>query len=203
MKNSPAATGYLWFFCVTSSPLYAQSNGKAEKGVHIVKQLLEKAHDCNSDPYWAWLSYLALLLEHGKSPAELLMGSRLRSLHCSIKEAQAGETETDRYSKETKSNLWQVLKESSATGQTWHCENERFQHLEHERYCSGGNRSKILHHQNRGHWKQVKTSEGILTLGNSRGVSIKKSMAEEVTPVSGKENSLTGQKHHFKKSQMQ
>ncbi|KAK1796050.1 hypothetical protein P4O66_009145 [Electrophorus voltai] len=32
---------------VTSSPLYVQSNGKAEKGVHIVKQLLK---DDNADP---------------------------------------------------------------------------------------------------------------------------------------------------------
>ncbi|XP_056158097.1 thyrotropin receptor-like [Lampris incognitus] len=30
---------------VTSSPLYAQSNGKAEKGTHILKQLLKKAAD--------------------------------------------------------------------------------------------------------------------------------------------------------------
>ena len=33
---------------VTSSPLYAQSNGKAEKAVHIVKQLLKKAQESNS-----------------------------------------------------------------------------------------------------------------------------------------------------------
>jgi len=35
---------------VTSSPLHAQSNGKAEKGVHILKQLLKKAADSGSDP---------------------------------------------------------------------------------------------------------------------------------------------------------
>lgn len=64
---------------VTSSPLYAQSNGKAEKGVHIVKQLLKKARDSNSDPYLALLSYRASPLEHGMSPAELLMGRRLRT----------------------------------------------------------------------------------------------------------------------------
>ena len=64
---------------VTSSPLYAQSNGKAEKGVHIVKQLLKKAKDSNSDPYLALLSYRASPLEHGMSPAELLMGRRLRT----------------------------------------------------------------------------------------------------------------------------
>ena len=64
---------------VTSSPLYAQSNGKAEKGVHIVKQLLKKAKDSNSDPYLALLSYRASPLEHGMSPAELLMGRRIRT----------------------------------------------------------------------------------------------------------------------------
>ena len=44
---------------VTSSPLYAQSNGKAEKGVYILKQLLKKAADSSSDPYLALLSYRA------------------------------------------------------------------------------------------------------------------------------------------------
>lgn len=62
---------------VTSSPLFAQSNGKAEKGVHIVKQLLKKARDGNTDPYLVLLSYRASPLKHGKSPAELLMGRRL------------------------------------------------------------------------------------------------------------------------------
>ncbi|KAE8291509.1 Retrovirus-related Pol polyprotein from transposon 17.6 Protease [Larimichthys crocea] len=67
-------------FChVTSSPLYAQSNGKAEKGVHIVKQLLKKAQESHSDPYLALLSYRASPLEHGLSPAEILMGRRLRT----------------------------------------------------------------------------------------------------------------------------
>lgn len=67
-------------FChVTSSPLYAQSNGKAEKGVHIVKQLLKIAHESHSDPYLALLSYRASPLEHGMSPAEILMGRRLRT----------------------------------------------------------------------------------------------------------------------------
>ena len=64
---------------VTSSPLYAQSNGKAEKGVDIVKRLLKKARESGSDPYLALLSYRASPLEHGMSPAELLMGRRLRT----------------------------------------------------------------------------------------------------------------------------
>lgn len=63
---------------MTSTSLYAQSNGKAEK-VHIVKQLLKKAQDSSSDPYLALLSYQASLFEHGMSPAELMMGRRLRT----------------------------------------------------------------------------------------------------------------------------
>ncbi|KAL1259224.1 hypothetical protein QQF64_009801 [Cirrhinus molitorella] len=42
---------------VTSSPHHAQSNRKAEKGVHIVKHFLKKAPDGKSDPYLALLSY--------------------------------------------------------------------------------------------------------------------------------------------------
>ena len=64
---------------VTSSPLYPQSNGKAEKGVHILKQLLKKAADSDSDPYLALLSYRATPLECGLSPAELLMNRKLRT----------------------------------------------------------------------------------------------------------------------------
>lgn len=41
---------------VTSSPHYAQSNGQAEKGVHVLKQLLKKAAESDSDPYLALLS---------------------------------------------------------------------------------------------------------------------------------------------------
>uniref|UniRef100_A0A8D0C7Y7 Gypsy retrotransposon integrase-like protein 1 n=1 Tax=Scleropages formosus TaxID=113540 RepID=A0A8D0C7Y7_SCLFO len=64
---------------VTSSPQFPQSNGKAEKGVHIVKQLLKKASESKSDPYLALLSYRASPLEHGASPAELLMGRKIRT----------------------------------------------------------------------------------------------------------------------------
>ncbi|KAI7804246.1 hypothetical protein IRJ41_003255 [Triplophysa rosa] len=64
---------------VTSSPLYPQSNGKAEKGVHIVKQLLKKAASSKGDPYLALLNYRASPLEHGLSPAEILMGRKLRT----------------------------------------------------------------------------------------------------------------------------
>ncbi|XP_026050672.1 uncharacterized protein K02A2.6-like [Astatotilapia calliptera] len=64
---------------ITSSPLYPQVNGQAEKGVQIVKRLFKKARDSKTDPYLALLSYRASSLECGASPAELLMHRKLRT----------------------------------------------------------------------------------------------------------------------------
>lgn len=64
---------------VISSPHHAQSNGKAKKGVHIVKQLLKRASEGKSDPYLALLSYRATPLEHGASPAELVINRKIRT----------------------------------------------------------------------------------------------------------------------------
>lgn len=64
---------------VTSSPMYTQSNRKAEKGLHILKQFLKKAADSNCDPYLALLSYRASPLECRLSPAELLMNRKLHT----------------------------------------------------------------------------------------------------------------------------
>lgn len=63
-----------------SSPHYAQSNGQAEKGVHVLKQLLKKAAESDSDPYLALLSYRATPLQCGLSPAELLINRKLRTI---------------------------------------------------------------------------------------------------------------------------
>ncbi len=64
---------------VTSSSHHAQSNGKAEKGVHIVKLLLKKASEGKADPYLSHLSNRATPLEHGASPIELLMNRKKRT----------------------------------------------------------------------------------------------------------------------------
>ena len=63
------------FTHVTSSPRYPQSNGEAERAVQTVKALLKKT----SDPYIALFMYRSTPLQSGHSPAELLMGRKLRS----------------------------------------------------------------------------------------------------------------------------
>ncbi|XP_064487367.1 uncharacterized protein K02A2.6-like [Ornithodoros turicata] len=59
----------------TSSPRYPQSNGMAEAAVKIIKGSMKKT----GDPYETLLSYRSTLLKNGYSPAELLMGRRLRT----------------------------------------------------------------------------------------------------------------------------
>ncbi|XP_047998259.1 uncharacterized protein K02A2.6-like [Leguminivora glycinivorella] len=64
---------------ITSSPHFPQSNGQAESAVKIVKRILEKSFEDNTDPYLALLHYRCNEKEYMKSPAELLMSRKLRS----------------------------------------------------------------------------------------------------------------------------
>ncbi len=61
---------------LTSSPHFPRSNGLAESVVKIVKQLLKKN---GNNIYKALQAYRAAPLQEGKSPAQLLMGRRIRT----------------------------------------------------------------------------------------------------------------------------
>ncbi|KAL5488977.1 hypothetical protein EMCRGX_G018012 [Ephydatia muelleri] len=61
---------------ITSSPLFPQSNGAAERAVKTIKTMWKKT----SDPCLALLSYRATPLQNGYSPAELLMSRKLRTM---------------------------------------------------------------------------------------------------------------------------
>ena len=63
------------FIHVTSSPRYPKANGEAERAVGTIKRLLKKSKDLNS----VLLNYRVTPLDNGYSPAELLMGRRLKS----------------------------------------------------------------------------------------------------------------------------
>lgn len=64
----------------TSSPRYPQSNGLAEKTVQTAKRILTKAKEDKKDPYLSLLEYRNTPVDGLKSPAQILMSRRLRSI---------------------------------------------------------------------------------------------------------------------------
>lgn len=79
-----------WGFThTTTSPYYPQSNGLAEKTVQTAMNLLEKAKSEHKDPYLSLLEYRNTPVDNLKSPAQLLMSPRLRSiLHVTPKQLE-------------------------------------------------------------------------------------------------------------------
>ena len=66
---------------VTSSPYYAQSNGKAENSVKTAKNIMQKALDAHSDPYLAFLDFRNTPTEgYSSSPAQRMLNRRTRTL---------------------------------------------------------------------------------------------------------------------------
>lgn len=64
----------------TSSPTYAQSNGLAERGVQLAKNMLRKAHEERTDIYTMLMEYRNTPLKTlGKSPAQLMINRSLRT----------------------------------------------------------------------------------------------------------------------------
>ena len=68
------------FNLITSSPHFPQSNGLAEHNVQTIKSLLKKAKESHCDPELALLEFRNRPITGlDSSPAQLLMGWRLRS----------------------------------------------------------------------------------------------------------------------------
>lgn len=63
---------------ITSSPTYLKSNGLAESSVKTVKSMMKKAQD-RDDFQKSLLIYWSAPLQNGLSPAQMLMGRRIRS----------------------------------------------------------------------------------------------------------------------------
>ncbi|XP_054258617.1 uncharacterized protein K02A2.6-like isoform X1 [Macrosteles quadrilineatus] len=68
------------FKLVIVSPKHSQSNGQAESGVKIAKNLLKKTKESKSDVYLALLSYRNTSKQYQPSPAELMFSRKLNGL---------------------------------------------------------------------------------------------------------------------------
>ena len=64
---------------VTTSPYHTQANGLAEKSVQIIQSLLNQSKANNQDPYLSLLEYRNTTVDNVSSPAQLLMGRKLRA----------------------------------------------------------------------------------------------------------------------------
>lgn len=101
------ATDY-GFTHVTSSPYYPRANGAAERAIQTVKKMLTK----ENDPYLAMLAYRSSPQLGSYSPAELLMGRKLRTtvithpdnLKPTLPDHEAFQARNDAYKNQMKEN---------------------------------------------------------------------------------------------------
>ncbi|PIK40122.1 hypothetical protein BSL78_23023 [Apostichopus japonicus] len=86
-----------WEFAhLTSSPGYPQSNGMAERMVQTAKNVLKKAEQSNQDPHLALLELRNTPIDSNlQSPAQILMGRRLKSTLPASKELLKPQNHSD------------------------------------------------------------------------------------------------------------
>lgn len=86
-----------WEFAhLTSSPGYPQSNGMAERMVQTAKNVLKKAEQSNQDPHLALLELRNTPIDSDlQSPAQILMGRRLKSTLPASKELLKPQNHSD------------------------------------------------------------------------------------------------------------
>ncbi|XP_045537629.1 uncharacterized protein K02A2.6-like [Papilio machaon] len=95
--NGPAyASKEFALFCrtwgfdhITTSPHYPQSNGRSERTVRTVKEMLKKSYLSGTDFYLGLLNFRATPRDGIASPSELLMGRRINTR--ALPELQAGQ----------------------------------------------------------------------------------------------------------------
>lgn len=78
-KNLKTALSYE-FNVIVVSPKHSQSNGQAESGVKISKNILMKAEESQSDIYLCLLDYQNTCKPYQTSPAELMFSRKLNTL---------------------------------------------------------------------------------------------------------------------------
>ncbi|KAK3767701.1 hypothetical protein RRG08_027843 [Elysia crispata] len=70
---------------ITTSPAFPRSNGFIERNSQTIKKLFKKAKESKEDPDISILNYRAAPKTNAKSPAELLMGRKIRTLQPIVK----------------------------------------------------------------------------------------------------------------------
>ena len=119
---------------VTSSPMYPQSNGSAERMVQTVENILKKCEEEGEDPYLGLLSHRTTPVSSNlKSLAELLNNCKFRTILLMSKRVSVSET-TSKTKEETNKNQGQkttsiLLQQDCWTDITTISTRSAYQHL--------------------------------------------------------------------------